>query len=90
MRLPAGGFRPSRALFDRVMRQAQYCTGTSQIFNLLVVLNNNQARLKESLVYGKQGLAVLGMQLADDPDAKKAALAQAFATITWPPGRYAD
>jgi predicted ATPase/signal transduction histidine kinase len=76
-----GNFDQAETMFGRVLRQANTPLEQARTFNLLVILNNNQARLSESLLYGKQGLALLGVQLTDDADAKKAALAQELAKI---------
>ncbi|MEP7189960.1 MAG: hypothetical protein ABI901_12285, partial [Roseiflexaceae bacterium] len=76
-----GNFDQAETMFDLVLQRANTALEQARIFNLLAILNNNQARLKESLVYGKRGLAVLGIQLAEDVDAKKTALAQELAKI---------
>jgi signal transduction histidine kinase/ActR/RegA family two-component response regulator len=76
-----GNFDQAAELFDRALCRANTALEQARIFNLLVILNNNQARLSESLVYGKRGLALLGVQIADDANAKNAAVVQELAKI---------
>jgi predicted ATPase/signal transduction histidine kinase/tRNA A-37 threonylcarbamoyl transferase component Bud32/ActR/RegA family two-component response regulator len=76
-----GNFEQAAAVFDCALSRATTPRERASIFNLLVILNNNQGKLKEAVEYGKQGLAALGVVLPDDADEKKAAVGQELATI---------
>ncbi len=76
-----GNFDQAAVLFDLVLGRATTEIEQARIFNLLVLLNNNQAHLREAVDFGRRGLSILGVRLPEREDEQKAALAQEFAHI---------